>query len=162
MDVYYLGLQREDAAFQQGEADEGRHSFGTRLSGQPGGFDYNFEGVVQTGSFGDASILAWTIASDTGYTFKSVPMTPRVGLKADIASGDSNPRDDRLTTFNALFPKQPYFSEASLLAPANLIDIHPALTLHITEKCAFTNLRTARLAGRRTRRAKMRLRCWRR
>jgi hypothetical protein len=138
VDLYYLGLERDDAAFQQGEADEHRHSFGARVWGAPAGFDYNFEAVVQTGSFGEATILAWTVASDTGYTFKSGPFTPRVGLKADIASGDSDPRDRRLGTFNALFPKQPYFSEASLLAPANLIDLHPSATLHLTEKCSFT------------------------
>ena len=138
VDLYYLGLERNDAAFQQGEAVEHRHSFGARLWGAPAGFDYNLEAVFQTGSFGDASILAWTIASDIGYTFKSVPLRPRLGLKADIASGDSDPRDARLGTFNALFPMQPYFSEAALLAPANLIDIHPALTLHLTDKISFT------------------------
>jgi hypothetical protein len=94
--------------------------------------------VIQTGSFGSASILAWTVASDTGYTFRSLPLTPRIGLKADIASGDSNPRDNRLGTFNALFPKQPYFSEAALLAPANLIDVHPSATFQLTKKLSFT------------------------
>ena len=138
VDLYYLGLERDGAAFQQGDADEHRHSFGTRVWGQPGGFDYNFEAVIQTGSFGSASILAWTVASDTGYTFRSIPLTPRIGLKADIASGDSNPRDNRLGTFNALFPKQPYFSKASLLAPANLVDVHPSATFRINDKLTFT------------------------
>ena len=43
-----------------------------------------------------------------------------------------------LATFNALFPKQPYFSEASLLAPANLIDLHPSASLQFTDKISFT------------------------
>lgn len=138
LDFYYLGLERDGAPFEQGVADELRHSFGARLWGNPGAWDYNYEAVIQSGSFGEAGILAWTVATDTSYTFRSLAFKPRIGLKADIASGDSDPRDNRLGTFNALFPKQPYFSEASLLAPANLIDLHPTLTLQLTEKVSFT------------------------
>ena len=138
VDLYYLGLERDNAAFQQGIADEQRHSFGLRLWGNSSGWDYNVEAVVQTGSFGSDDILAWTFASDTGYTFSTLPFTPRVGLKADIASGDSDPADNRIGTFNALFPKQPYFSEASLLAPANLIDVHPSVSLSLHEKVTLT------------------------
>lgn len=139
IDLYYLGLERKDAAFVQGNGDEHRHSLGARLWGKPGAWDYNFEGVVQVGTFGDADIFAWTIATETGYTFASVPFTPRISLDADIASGDANPHDRRLGTFNALFPKQSYFSEASILAPANLMDLHPAVALHLTDKLSLTN-----------------------
>lgn len=138
VDFYYFGLERNEAAFVQGIAREHRHSLGVRLWGKAGALDYNYEAVVQAGTFGEAGILAWTFASDTGYTFESAPLAPRVSLKADIASGDANPRDRRLSTFNALFPKQPYFSEASLLAPANLMDLHPAVTLQLTEKLSLT------------------------
>lgn len=138
VDLYYLGLQRDNASFQQGVANERRHSFGARLWGKPGGWDYNYEALIQTGSFGNADILAWTVATDTGYTFDSLPFRPRLGLKADIASGDGNPKDGRLTTFNALFPKQPYFSEASIIAPANLIDVHPSLLLQLSEHLSMT------------------------
>jgi len=137
-DLYYLGLKRDDAVFQQGVADELRHTFGTRLWGKPGAWDYDYEAVVQTGSFGRADILAWTVATDTGYTVRSAPFQPRLGLKADIASGDHNPNDNRLTTFNALFPKQPYFSEASLIAPANIIDVHPSVSLQLTKAVELT------------------------
>ncbi|MDP9291144.1 MAG: alginate export family protein [Verrucomicrobiota bacterium] len=138
VDLYYLGLSRDDAVFQQGVADELRHSFGTRLWGKPDAWDYNYEALVQTGSFGDADILAWTVATDTGYTLKSAPLRPRIGLKADIASGDGNPNNDRLTTFNALFPKQPYFTEASLIAPANIIDVHPSLSFQLSKNVELT------------------------
>lgn len=137
LDLYYLGLERDDAVFQQGVADERRHSFGVRVWGKPGAWDYNYEALIQTGSFGDADIVAWTVATDTGYTFASLPFQPRIGVKADIASGDRNPNDGRLTTFNALFPKQPYFSEASLIAPANLIDVHPSVQLELRENLSL-------------------------
>jgi hypothetical protein len=137
LDLYYLGLERDGAVFQQGIANEQRHSSGTRLWGNPRPWDYNYEAVIQIGSFGDADILAWTVATDTGYTFGALPFRPRLGLKANIASGDRNPNDSCLTTFNALFPKQPYFSEASLIAPANIIDVHPSLSLQLTDKVSL-------------------------
>jgi len=67
--------------------------------------DYNFEFVFQWGSFGGGDIRAWMVASDTGYTFRYLPLRPRIGLKADIASGDSDPNDRDLQTFNAMFSK---------------------------------------------------------
>ena len=128
-DLYYLGLNREDAHFAQGTAEEKRHSLGTRLWGKSGGFDYNEEAVYQFGTFGDGDIRAWTVASDNGYTFKDAPWTPRFGIKADIASGDKNKNNKDLNTFNALFPKGAYFTENALIGPANFIDLQPNITL---------------------------------
>src|ERR1043166_2340550 len=75
-DFYYLGLSRENARFARGTANETRHSLGTRLFGKQGALDWNFEFVGQFGSFGDADILAWTAASDTGWTFADATTTP--------------------------------------------------------------------------------------
>jgi hypothetical protein len=132
-DLYYLGYERQDAEFVQGVAFERRHTVGVRLFGRSSGWDWNFEGAYQFGSFGQADIRAWTVASDTGYTLPNLPWSPRLGLKADIASGDGNPNDRRLGTFNALYPKAPYFTELALVAPANLIDVFPSLTVRPTE-----------------------------
>lgn len=128
-DLYYLGLNRQDARFAQGKADEHRHTVGTRLFGKAKGFDWNFEAAYQFGSFGQADIQAWTISSEVGYSFANLPFSPRMALNADVISGDHNLHDGRLGTFNPLFPKLPYFSEANLTSPANLIDIQPNVTL---------------------------------
>lgn len=136
-DLYDLGLERDAASFQQGIEDQVRHSFGARLRGNPRPWDYNYEVVLQTGSFGDADILAWTVATDAGYKFDTLSFHPRVGLKVDLASGDRDPDEYRLGTFNALFPKQPYFSEAALIAPANIIYVHPTLDVPIEGDLSF-------------------------
>ena len=138
VDLYYLGIRRPDATFVQGTADEQRHSMGARLFGGQEGWDYNFEGVVQAGKFGDSGLLAWTIASDTGFTFATAPMKPRLGLRADVISGDGDAGDGHLGTFNPLFPKGAYFGEIALIGPANLIDVHPTLDLHVTEAVTAT------------------------
>jgi hypothetical protein len=138
LDVYYLGFARKGAAFQQGIGDEQRHSFGTRVWGNPGAWDYNCEALIQTALLEQPTSLRGPLLQTPVYTFKSLLFSPRLGLKADIASGDTDPTDDRLGTFNALFPKQPYFGEASLLAPANLIDLHPTVSLQLSDRLRVT------------------------
>jgi hypothetical protein len=138
VDLYYLGLERDDARFAQGTSTERRHTFGTRLFGKRSGFDWNIEAAFQFGSFGTADIRAWTVSGNLGYSFADLPFSPRLGLNADAISGDRNLGDNRLGTFNPLFPKLPYFSEANLAAPANLIDIQPNLTLALSPKLSVT------------------------
>jgi hypothetical protein len=124
-DIYYLDLMRDNANFAQGTADERRHSLGARIWNAASAVDYNFEFVYQWGRFGTGSISAWTAASDTGFTFADHAWKPRFGLKADIASGDRNPANPDLNTFNALFPRGSYFTENGLVGPANFIDLQP-------------------------------------
>jgi hypothetical protein len=132
LDFYYLGYTNEHARFDQGTGREERHSFGTRVWGRTGPWDFNFEGLCQFGTFGRGSINAWTFASDTGFTFTDVAGKPRVGLKADIASGDRDPRNAGLQTFNALFPRGGYFNDSAIIGPANFVDLHPAVEIHPT------------------------------
>jgi len=130
-DIYYLGLDRKSHEFDQGTAREQRHSVGARVFDKKGAWDFDYEGIWQSGTFGDSKIRAWTAATNSGYTLENVPLRPRIGMKADIASGDKNPLDRRLGTFNALYPKGAYFSEADLLGPYNIMDLHPSVTLSI-------------------------------
>ncbi|HTP66240.1 MAG TPA: alginate export family protein, partial [Geobacteraceae bacterium] len=134
IDLYYIGLFRRQAQFDQGTARETRHSVGTRLWRTAAPLDYNFEALFQWGSFGNGDIRAWTVASDTGYTIASLPLSPRIGLRTDIASGDEDPSNPDLQTFNPLFPKGAYFSEAGLIGPVNFIDLNPCLDLHLTDR----------------------------
>jgi hypothetical protein len=134
MDLYYIGIYRGKAGFDQGTGRETRHSAGARLWRTAAPLDYNFEAIYQWGSFGTGEIQAWTVASDTGYTLASVALSPRIGLRADIASGDEDPANRGLQTFNPLFPKGAYFSEAGLIGPANFIDLNPCLDLHVNRQ----------------------------
>lgn len=128
LDVYYLGYRRREATFDQGEGRERRHSWGARLWQTSGTVDYNVEAAVQAGRFEDADIRAWTIASDTGYRIE-LAGSPRLGLRADMTSGDRHPDDKRLGTFNPLFPKGAYFGLIASAGPANHMDVHPQVTV---------------------------------
>ncbi|MDY0881540.1 alginate export family protein [Dongia soli] len=129
LDLYYLGFHNNQASFGDIPGDETRHSLGTRIFGETSGFDWNWEFVGQFGSFHNEDIRAWTAASDTGYTFENVRWQPRLGVKANIASGDTDAKDHKLGTFNPLFPRLGYFSEASLIAPSNFFDVQPSVTI---------------------------------
>lgn len=138
VDLYYFGLLRRQARFDQGPARELRHSVGTRIWREKKPLDYNFEFVYQWGSYGDGDIRAWTAASDTGYTSEALPYTPRFGLRADIASGDDNPNNPDLQSFDPLFPKGAYFSENGLIGPSNFINVNPSLALHFPHELTLT------------------------
>lgn len=126
LDLYWIGYKREDARFDSGVADERRHTLGTRFFGALDGWSWNHEAMLQLGSFGREDILAWSVATETRYTFSRVPLRPFVELKANVISGDGGP-GGRLGTFNALFPKGKYFGEIGLIGPANLINLHPVI-----------------------------------
>ena len=154
LDLYYLGLDRKNAPYAQGLDREHRHTVGARVFGKRNGFDWDVEafdfesnsssdieskfdwdveGTYQFGSFGTAEISAWMISSNLGYTFSETRFSPRLGLKADAASGDANLHDNRLGTFNPLFPALRYYSQVTLFEPANLINLQPNITVDLTK-----------------------------
>ena len=59
LDLYYLGYQDEAARFDQGTAQETRHTVGLRLWGERSGWDWNWELMYQFGRFGRGDIRAW-------------------------------------------------------------------------------------------------------
>jgi hypothetical protein len=105
-----------------------------------GELDWNYEGIFQFGSFesgrGTGSILAWSAGTETGYTFDA-PFRPRLALRANFVSGDSNPNDTDLQTFNPLFPKGKYFGELTPVGPYNLINVLGAFSFRLNSQ---TNL----------------------
>lgn len=128
VDLYYFGIENKHAAYASGKGYEVRHSMGTRIFGQRDQWDYNGEAVIQFGTFGGESILAWTASLDSGYTWDA-DLQPRLGLKADVTSGDNG--HGHQGTFDALYFKSGYFNDASILRPQNLIDIHPNLSINL-------------------------------
>ncbi|MGQ0721731.1 MAG: alginate export family protein [Candidatus Eiseniibacteriota bacterium] len=94
-DMYYLGYHNAHATFDQGTDSEQRHTIGARVFGSSGGWSWNWEPMIQFGSFGEGDILAWTMASVSGHTWSETRWTPTVELGGDIASGDRDPRRAR-------------------------------------------------------------------
>jgi Alginate export len=136
--AYYLTLHRRDGQFDQGVAQEIRHTLGSRTWGHWANVDYNYELIVQWGSFGDAPIRAGALATDTGYLFPSSRWPTRIGVRADLTTGDRTPDDPSLQTFNPLFPGTAYSGRVGLVGPANSIDVTPSVRLALTRRLTMT------------------------
>ncbi len=131
LDAYVLLTGNDRARYAAGPGRERRQTYGLRLFGQRGGLSWNWEAMLQRGRFAGGGIRAWSLASETGYRFDGVPLAPRLVLRANIASGDGDPADGRLGTFNPLFPRAKYFGELTPVGPRNMVNLHPGLELDL-------------------------------
>lgn len=134
IDLYYLGIHRKVAIYNDGKGAESRHSIGARIWANTPGWQYDLEGLYQFGELEQSTISAWTMSANVSYTFFRSKLKPQIGLKTEAISGDKNTADNRLNTFNPLFPKGAYFGLAALIGPYNLMDIHPYIQFNLTKK----------------------------
>lgn len=126
LDLYYIGFDNEDASYVIGQGREIRHTLGGRFDKAVGrGFDFDWESAFQWGAFSDHSIHAYTVSTETGYTFVNSPGHIRPFLRFDVASGGSS--NHELNTFNSLFPRGAYITPkaAPPFALDNVVDVHP-------------------------------------
>ena len=137
VDLYYFGLWKNNAKFDDGTGRELRHSIGSRIWAARKFWRYDIEGLYQFGNFTGKQISAWTFSINTGYKFVNTLLKPELGIKTELISGDAKYNDNKLQTFNPLFPRGGYFGLVSLIGPANLCDIHPSLSLDLSRKLFF-------------------------
>lgn len=137
LDAYYIGITRDPIAFIKASANETRHSVGVRVWDQTQPVDYDTEFVYQFGEFGGGPIGAWELASDAGYTLPQTPMSPRLGLKTNFASGDTDPHGSGTGTFDPIFPRGSYFDQMDLTGPSNILSVDPTVTLKVSSPFTF-------------------------
>ncbi|MNG92961.1 hypothetical protein D3C79_519080 [compost metagenome] len=124
IDLFAFGLETDDRSLAGEAGDEQRYTFGTRLFGRQQALDWSWNLAGQTGHLGNASIRAWALSSDTGYTFAHA-WQPRLGMRIDAASGDRELGDGKVNTFDPLFPRNGVYGEASLTTLSNIIVVGP-------------------------------------
>jgi hypothetical protein len=127
--LFYHGIDRETARYDIGTARETRHLVGFRTWGAAKApWELEVSVIGQFGSFGARDIRAWGMTSDLGYSLGELPWQPRLGLKGNVASGDTDRADDTLGTYNALYTATAYSGLAGLLGPSNVLDLTPTLS----------------------------------
>lgn len=87
-DSYFWGLRVFDKNFHQ--------------------FNYDISGVTETGAFHqrqgpDRKIDAYAYVVKLGYTFKDLPLQPKIVIGRVYASGDNNPENPEITSFTRPF-----------------------------------------------------------
>jgi len=140
VDLYYFGLNKKRAVFDEAVGKENRHTIGTRVSGKTSSWRYDVEGDFQFGRFGGKRISAWQFSSNAGYKLNRLKFQPEIGLKTDVISGDEHAGDNLHRSFNPLFNRGGYFGLAALVSPVNLIDIHPSLKFELIKKKLATQI----------------------
>ena len=130
IDLYYLGTYNKKAVFSNGIGIENRSTIGTRIWNTSSKWSYDFEAVYQFGKINGQQISAYTLSSNTSFATNKT----KFGFKTEVISGDLKKEDNRLNTFNPLFPRGAYFGLAALIGPENLIDAHPYLEYEITDR----------------------------
>jgi len=124
-DFYWLDYTNDDATYRKViHGVEERQTTGARLFGELNGFEWNLEAAGQTGTIDNHDIRAYMFAGIVGYTFQGLAGTPKIELQADDFSGD-NSHSSTIGTFNAMYPRLPYFAELALFVPSNLKDVRP-------------------------------------
>ncbi|MBI1685696.1 alginate export family protein [Caulobacter hibisci] len=131
----YAGrLDRSSARYGDAVGQEDRQVYDLRYVGKTKSLDWDLEAMAQRGEVGSADVRAWAAGARGGWTFESVPWTPRLGLQGDLASGDRRRGDGRLGTFNPLYPNAAYFTRAGYTGYANIVHLKPSVTVEPTSK----------------------------
>ncbi|MDK2761979.1 MAG: alginate export family protein [Sphingopyxis sp.] len=129
IDVYYLGLRDRRAVFDQGVGRQVVHSLGARIFSDSGSWYWNVEGAFQKGTFAGRANSAWGAAGEIGHRFTDRALKPEVSVTADVLSGDRDPDDPRLGTFNPMFPNGKYLGALTPVGPRNLIRVRPSVVI---------------------------------
>jgi hypothetical protein len=131
--VYYARYDQDGVKYLTISGNEKRDILDSHFSGTIRSIDWDVEAMRQSGQVGGEDIEAWGFGSLAGYTWAKIPWKPRAGIQLDAASGDKNPNDHQLNTFNPLFPNGYYVALAGYTGYVNFIHLKPSITVHPTE-----------------------------
>ncbi len=128
-DAYWYEVDRDRGVLREGTGEDRRDSWGARLWRRDATIDLDLEGTYQSGRFVGQDIEAYAVLFEGGYTFGTTALKPRIGLRANVFSGDGDLTDGKAGTFVAASPRLPLVSEAAFFNLSNLMDIYPSVTV---------------------------------
>ena len=119
--IFAFERRRRLARFASAIGEERRQSYGFRYAADEAASDLEVQVVAQRGEVGDQAVAAWGMAVDYGW--RPSPRSPtRIGIELSAASGDGDPDDGELNTFDPLYPNLGAFGDAPLYYYANQIN----------------------------------------
>jgi hypothetical protein len=94
---------------------------------KPVGLDYEFEGAFQKGDVRGLDLTAWAVHGGLGYTF-DIPWLPRLGVAYNYGTGDDNPLDGDIETFQNLFPtNHKFYGQMDVFSWQNMHNLEVSL-----------------------------------
>jgi hypothetical protein len=138
IDLYYLGLDRNDAGFDKGTARERRNTLGFNAHEVAGRVTLFQEGDLQVGSFGSGRLTAWKFAQAVSYSPPHIRYQPSFGIQGAFSSGDGRPNSANLHTFYPLFPKGLYYGYMLFTSGSlNAIVVHPTASFQLSKSLSL-------------------------
>jgi hypothetical protein len=137
VDLYYLNLDRDAPVFtgSNGFVGPGNiNTFGSRYAGDYCNVLWDFEGMLQFGTYSNQKLFAGAYTASAGYVFSEVPMKPQFWLCYDWASGEQHPGfGGTRSTFQQLFPfGHYYFGFIDVVGRQNINDLNQQFTFYPT------------------------------
>ncbi len=132
--LFLFARERPSARYLNIAGEEKRYTVGYRRTESTVAWDYAFQGAVQFGEIERQNIRAAGMALDTGWrplAKKSV----RLGAGLGVGSGERDPHDHTVNTFDPIYPNLAFFTAAPLWYPAN----ERALELNISDRIGWTS-----------------------
>lgn len=131
LSLYYMGYKDPQAFYAQYKGKEYRHSFGIRLHKTRGAFQYTLAAVYQSGKADTLKARAFQLAALATYAIKQTPV--KIGINTYLSSGDKDPDDKTISSFNPYFPQQASFrgAMATRVFPMNVGFIGPRIELNV-------------------------------
>ncbi len=134
-DAFYYRNENPATQLFGASGAERTDTIGLRLRYADRRFDGTAGAIGQTGRAAGRPVRAFALHADAGWRFGDVAWTPHVTGRVDVLSG-GDPAAAHVGTFNALYPNVAYSTEATIEAPANLIQ--PGLVLSADPARAVT------------------------
>ncbi|MGC5799648.1 alginate export family protein [Sphingomonas sp. NFX23] len=148
LDGWFAGSELE-ALFVHTDREAGaptyvgkRDTLSLRLAGRKGKLDYDAEFVGQRGRSQIGQVKAWYTGLDAAYQLPG-RLSPRVGVRADVGSGDSHPGNGTDGTYDYLGSRG--MTLTAELGFSNLVAVGPTFGLKpsrtVTAELTFSELR---------------------
>ena len=139
---YFLILREEDVIGPNrvgaGNPDNRTYTVGAELKGEMEDYLWDLEWAYQFGDSGDVNISAGMLTLGLGRRMSCLPMSPTAWLWYDFASGDDDPTDGTIHTFNQLFPaSHEYLGYLDLVGRQNIHDLNFQLALQPHQSISF-------------------------
>lgn len=127
VEALFLRSDRASVAFDSAAAArDQRRSLSLRYAGKAKAWSIDVEGVHQWGSFGALDIDAWYVTGTLAHAWQQ-GWKPRLALRVDVGSGDTDRSDGKLGTYNPAFARPLTYNGD--LGAKNLTVVQPMLTL---------------------------------
>ena len=127
--LIYLDDDQTDQHF----ISAGMHFKSRAGTGTP--WDWEGEAVYQSGDIGGADLSAFAGFVRAGYTWADSAWKPRVGIEYSYASGDDDPKDGDINTFQNLYPtNHPLYGFMDAFSWQNMHDVRLMLSANPLKK----------------------------